>query len=636
MTAPFDSNPRAGERQAMTDPERTLITRRQALATAGLTTLALALPGCATVPASATADRSQSGSALLDDFAWRLLELTPEEATSKGVDTGARAHLRARLEDRSAAGQARIAQVVREDLARAEAFDLAGLEPPTRTSFEVVKSAYRTALEGFALPYGDVPVGGWRNAPYVVIQNVGQYLDAPNHLDADHPVRDANDAEAYLAKLAQLPATLDGETGRIRAARELGLVPPAMLLDKTIDQLDQTIADARGGGRLVASLTRRTGAIPGDWGTRAAAIVSGEVVPALERQLAEIRAERAVAKPEPGIWARPRGDEYYAWALRAATTTTLNPDEMHALGLDQVREYHARMDPLLRQLGYTAGTVGERMTALAKDPRFQFSEGDKGRAEVIALMQSKLDFIRERMPLAFRRLARGNLEIRRIDPAQEAGAASAYGGAGSIDGTIPGKIWINLSDPRRHTKYSAPTLVFHEGIPGHVWQGEYSNQLPLIRSILSFSAFSEGWALYAETLGDELGAYDEDPVGRLGYLQYIALRAVRIVVDTGLHHKRWTRDHAIDWFAANTGSNPTTVTSEVDRFCGWPGQACAYKVGHSEMLRQRELARQRLGPRFDLRDFDQAVVDGGNVPLDVLAQNVARYVDRALRIMQSA
>ena len=621
----------------MTNPLPTLLSRREVVAGAGLGALALTLPGCATAASTAMPRPApQSASALLDDFAWRLLELTPEDATSKGVDTGAHAALRSRLEDRSAAGQQRIAQVVREDLARAEAFDTSGLDASTRTSFEVVKSAYRTALQGFALPYGDVPVGGWRNAPYVVIQNVGQYLDAPNHLEADHPVRDAADAEAYLAKLHQLPATLDGESDRIRAARGIGLVAPALLLEKTIVQLESALADARNGGRLVTALTRRTGAIPGDWARRASAVVTSEVAAALERQLAEIRAERGVATSDPGMWARPRGDEYYRWALRAATTTTMTPDEIHAMGVEELRGLHARMDPILRGLGYTSGTVGERMTALGKDSRFQFSAGDKGRAEVIALMQAKLDFIRGRMPQAFRRLARGNLEIRRIAPAEEAGAASAYGGAGSIDGTIPGKIWINLSDPRRHTKYSLPTLVLHEGLPGHVWQGEYSNQLPLIRSLLSFSAFSEGWALYAETLGDELGAYDEDPVGRLGYLQYIALRAVRMVVDTGLHHKRWDRAKAIDWFASNTGSNLTTVTSEVDRFCGWPGQACAYKVGHSEMLRQRELGRTRLGPRFDLRDFDQAVVDGGNVPLDVLAGNVERYVDKALRIMEPA
>ena len=506
--------------------------------------------------------------------------------------------------------------------------DTAPLDPATRTTVEVIRSAYRTALDGFALPYGDVAVGSWRNTPYVVIQNVGQYIDAPNLLDADHPVREAADAEAYLSRLEALPATLDGETERIRAARGFGLVPPAVLLDRTIAQLERTLTDARLGGPLVASLARKAAAIPGNWEARATALVTERTVPALERQLAEIRAERAVATDVPGMWSRPRGDEWYAWALRADTTTTMTADDIHARGLADVADLHGRMDPILRGLGYTTGTVGARMTALGKDRRYRFPEGDPGRAEIIALMQSKIDYIRTRMPDAFRRLARGNLEIRRIAPAEEAGAPGAYGGAGSIDGKIPGKIWLNLGDTGRHTRYSVPTLGFHEGIPGHVWEGEYSNSLPLIRSLLQFGAFSEGWALYGETLGDELGAYEGDPVGRLGYLQSIAFRACRLVVDTGLHAKRWTREAAIDWFVTTNGSGRNEVTTEVDRYSAWPGQACSYKVGHSEMLRQRELAKAAMEEHYDLRGFNQAVVDGGNVPLDVLVENISRYIGR--------
>ena len=601
-----------------------LMNRREALGALGAGSLALVLPGCARTLASAPSTANMATA--LDAIAWRLLAHQPELATGKGVDTGTYAALRGKLEDRSAAGQQALAATLRADLATVDALDSGPLDPAMRTTVEVIRSAYRTALDGFALPYGDVAVGSWRNTPYVVIQNVGQYLDAPNLLDADHPVRDAADAEAYLARLEALPATLDGETGRIRAARAFGLVPPAVLLDRTIAQLERTIADARDGGPLVASLTRKASAIPGQWARRATALVTERTVPALERQLAEIRAERAVATDVPGLWSRPRGDEWYAWALRADTTTTMSADDIHARGLADVADLHGRMDPILRGLGYTSGTVGARMTALGKDPRFRFPQSDAGRAEIIALMQSKIDFIRTKMPQAFRKLARGNLEIRRIAPAEEAGAPGAYGGAGSIDGKIPGKIWLNLGDTGRHTKYSVPTLGFHEGIPGHVWEGEYGNRLPLIRSLLAFGAFSEGWALYAETLGDELGAYDDDPVGRLGYLQSIAFRACRLVVDTGLHAKRWTRAQAIDWFVETNGSGRNEVTTEVDRYSAWPGQACSYKVGHSEMLRQRELAKAALGARYDLRDFNQAVVDGGNVPLDVLAGNVARYV----------
>jgi uncharacterized protein (DUF885 family) len=569
----------------------------------------------------------RDAAALLDAVAWRLLETDPEQATALGLDKEAHAGLRARLKDRSAAGIACVAAQVRDDLAKVDALDRAGRDPAEGTSLAVVRSAYRLALDGFALPYGDVAVGGWRNAPYVVIQNVGAYLDTPRFLEADHPVHGAEDAEAYLARLRAMAGQLDGELERMRAAAAMGVVPPDFLLDRTIAQLRRTIVGAQaGGGGMVRSLVRRTASLPGAWEQRAAAIVREAVLPALERQLAEIAAQRRRATSAPGLKARPHGEAWYAWALRAATTTSRTPDEVHALGREELAALQARMDPILRSLGFTTGTVGERMTALGRDPRFRFVNDDAGRAEIIALMQSKIDFIRRRLPLAFRRLVSGRLEIRRLPEAEEAGAPNAYGGPGSIDGATPGKIWVNLGNTDRHTRYSVPTLAFHEGIPGHVWQGEYANRLPLIRSLLSFNAYSEGWALYAEQLGEELGAYEGDPVGRLGFLQSLAFRACRMVVDTGLHARGWTRERAIDWFAATNGSGRAEVTAEVDRYCSWPGQACGYKMGHSEILHQRERAKRALGECYDLRDFDQAVVDGGNVPLDVLGENVERYI----------
>jgi uncharacterized protein (DUF885 family) len=287
------------------------------------------------------------------------------------------------------------------------------------------------------------------------------------------------------------------------------------------------------------------------------------------------------------------------------------------------------MDGILKGLGYTKGTVGARMTGLGDDRRFQFPDNDAGRAEILAFIQERLTTIRAVLPKAFATLVKGNLEVRRLPPEEEPGAPGAYGGAGSIDGSIPGKYWINLRTTKLHSRYSLPTLTHHEAIPGHVWQGEYSNQLPLIRTLLAFNAYSEGWALYAEQLADELGVYDGDPVGRLGYLQSIAFRACRLVVDTGLHAKRWTRQQAIEWFATTNGSGLEEVTSEVDRYCSWPGQACGYKVGHSEINRQRDRAKAALGERFDLRRFNDTVVQGGNVPLDVLALNVDDLIARS-------
>ncbi len=590
----------------------------------GASSAALALGS--TSGAALAATGTSNAATFLDRLAWKLIELSPEGATSLGIDTGTHAALRRKLGDRSPAGQRAVARLLRDSLRQLNGIRQTGLDPATQTSLAVVKSAFSTALDGFALPYGDVAVGGWRNTPYVVIQNVGAYLDIPRFLDGDHPVRDASDADAYLARLAEMPAVLDGELERLSAAGRMGAIAPGFLLDKAIRQMGLALADAKAGGDIVGSLVRRTSAIPGDWEARAKAIATGPVAAALERQLTELKAQRARASDHAGLWARPHGDEWYAWGLRASTTTRHSADELHKMGLDQLKMLQDRMDPILRGLGYTSGTVGERMIALSKDTRFKFPDNDEGRAQIIALMQSKIAFIRGKLPQAFRTLVKGNLEIRRLPPAEESGAPGAYGGAGSIDGSIPGKIWLNLGTTDLHSRYSLPTLAFHEGIPGHVWQGEYANRLPLIRTLLAFNAYSEGWALYAETLGDELGTYDDDPVGRLGYLQSIAFRACRLVVDTGMHAKRWTRDQAVEWFVNTNGSGRAEVSSEIDRYCSWPGQACGYKVGHSEILAQRERAKAALGAKFDLRDFDDAVVGGGNVPLDVLAANVSRYI----------
>jgi uncharacterized protein (DUF885 family) len=606
------------------------LSRREALAgfaasgaLAFLPTVAFAQAG--TSPADAKA------SALLDSIGENFLRLAPEAATQLGIDKGERAALRSQLGDRSAAGQERVAQTLRADLTRAQAVDVSKLSHATRTSVEVVRSAYATALEGFALPYGDVAVGGWRNTPYVVIQNVGAYLDVPRFLDAEHPIETREDAEAYLSRLASYPKQLDNELGRIADARKKGLVPPAFLIDKALAQLQQSAKGAREGGSLVESIERRTKEknIPGNWAERARAITQKQVAPALDRQIAELTLERAKATNDPGMWARPHGDEYYRWALKASTTTNMTPDEVHQMGLDELAALHGRMDPILRKLGYTQGSVGARMTALSDDPRYKFSEGDKGRAEIMAFIQERLKIVRAKLPQMFNTLVRGNLEVRRLPPEEEPGAPGAYGGAGSIDGSIPGKFWINLRTTDLHRKYDLPDLAHHEAIPGHVWQGEYANKMPLIRTMLAFNAYSEGWALYAEQLADEFGVYDDFEVGKLGYLQSLAFRACRLVVDTGLHAKRWTRQQGVDFFVQRNGSKPEEVASEVDRYCSWPGQACGYKVGHTTINRQRDKAKAALGQRFDIRAFDDAVVLGGNVPMDVLAKNVDEYIARA-------
>ncbi|MBX7456684.1 DUF885 domain-containing protein [Qipengyuania sp. 1NDH17] len=602
-------------------------TRRQVLAGLGATT-ALTLGGCSTLPRGASSGNVDQ---LLESVAYNLLRHEPMRASELGVDTGSHAYLRGKLEDQSPEGQQAYASTLKDDLARLRAFPREGLDTDSLTNIEVVESAYELALDGFALPYGDTPVGNWRTAPYTVIQNCGEYLFLPRSMQGDHKVETAQDADAYIERMEQVPQVFGGELARIRKARALGLVPPDFLLDKAIAQMEQTIESAGKGELFSADLRKKlvASSLPTTRADQALVIEIGPIAEALNRQLVELRAQRAVATSAPGMSARPQGDEFYAWALRSSTTTTLTPDEVHQQGLEELGALHGRMDPILRSIGYTQGSVGERMTALAQDDRYKFADGDTGRAQIMDFINERIDWIRAQMPRAFNTLVDPNLEVVRIPVAEEAGAAGAYGGAGSKDGTIPGRFWINLRSTDLHRKFDLPSLTFHEAVPGHVWQGEYANRLPLIRSILAFNPYSEGWALYGEQMADELGAYDDFTVGRLGYLQSLAFRACRMVVDTGLHAKGWSREKARQFFIERNGSNPDEVGSEVDRYCSWPGQATGYKLGHSRIVEQRERAEAALGSAYDFRAFNDAVVLGGNAPMNVMERNVTRYIEAA-------
>ena len=577
-----------------------------------------------------TARHDADAESLLAQFTDELLADYPESATMLGIDKEARAVLKSRLADRSAAGQEAIAKRVAKRLARLKSLDLGTLGDAARIDVDVMRTAHEFALEGFAFPFGDVALlnsqWSWRNAPYVVAQNTGAFLEIPGMLDEQHTIDTPKDAEAYLSRLEAYAVQIDGETGRLRSAAAAKVIAPDFLLGKTLEQIKLARAGNIAAWSLVTSIAKRTQGMPGDFAARAEKIAAGKIAPALDRQIAELETHRRLATGDAGVWKLPRGDEYYAWALRAGTTTRMTPEEIHQRGQEELRALQSEMDGILRKQGLTQGSVGERMTALGKQERFAFEQSDAGRAKLMSYLHARVADMRTRLPRAFATRVPGNFEIKRMPPELEPGAPGAYGGAGSIDGKVPGKFFINLHKMSVFTTYNTPTLTYHESLPGHVWQGEYTFKLPLARSLLAFNAYSEGWALYAEQLADELGVYDDDPFGRLGYLQSIAFRACRLVVDTGLHAKRWTRQQAIDWFASTNGSSLDEVSGEVDRYCAWPGQACGYKVGHSEINRLRAKAKAALGSRFDFRQFNDAVVTGGGVPMLTLARIIDTFI----------
>jgi uncharacterized protein (DUF885 family) len=603
-----------------------MLDRRQFLA-ASASAAALSAVRAGAMPLS---EADAGAEVVLASIGEELLRDHPENATTLGLDKSARENLKSRLSDRSLAGKAREAAEVTARLARLRSLSGARLAAPALLDLQVTETAHRTAAEGFRFPYGEVATlnANWsyRNSPYALAQNFGAFVETPDLLDTNHAVATRADAEAYLARMRAYAGQLDGETERLRHDAALGVVLPDFLLDKTLRQMRAARAKPVTQWGLVESIARRTGAMPGDFAARAARIAEREVAPALDRQLAELARQRARADGRAGCWKLPEGEAFYAWCLRAGTTTTRTPDEVHRMGLAELAALQARMEPILRSLGLTQGSVGARMTALGKDPKSLFPNTDAGRKQILDYLNGRVADIRTRLPRAFATLVRGNLVIKRVPPDIEAGAPGGYAAAGTIDGSVPGNYYINLRDTSIWPRHALPTLTNHEGIPGHVWQGEYTYKLPLVRSLLAFNAYSEGWALYAEQLADELGVYDGDPLGRLGYLQSLAFRACRLVVDTGIHSKRWTREQAIQWFVETNGSTREEVQGEVDRYCAWPGQACGYKVGHSEINRLRDKAKAALGARFDLRTFDDALVLGGNVPLTLLERVIDRYI----------
>ncbi|MDB5429456.1 MAG: hypothetical protein JWP35_572 [Caulobacter sp.] len=573
--------------------------------------------------------------ALLDKTTNALLTEYPDDATFLGLDTGARAALHGKLTDRSiAADNARAASCAAR-LKELKAFDAKGLSGIDAINLETTIYGHELAEEGYrAFHYGDNAVlNVWQaesNTPYAVSQGTGWFAVIPDFLDSQHKIETVADAEAYLSRLSAMAKGLDDENSRMKRDAALGVIAPDYILDTTLKQQTGYRANPIGQWGLVASIAGRTAklGLAGDWKARAQKICEAEIAPALDRQIAVLKDLRAKATHDAGVWKLPNGDAYYRWLLKVGTTTPMTPEEVHQLGLAQVASITADMDAILKKQGFSQGSVGERMTALGKDPRFLFPNTDAGRAELLDYLNGVIAKIRARLPRAFATLHRADLVIKRVPVDIEAGAPSGYEQDGPIDGSRPASYYINLRDTANWPKFSLPTLCFHEGIPGHVLQGTYVHQLPEIRSQLMFNAYVEGWALYAEQLGDELGMYDDDPVGRLGYLQSIQFRACRLVVDTGMHAKRWTREQAIKYMVDNNGDSVDDATSEIDRYCAWPGQACGYQVGHLEIVRLRDKAKAALGPKFDLRTFNDAVVTSGSLPLTLLGRVIDGYIAR--------
>ncbi len=598
--------------------------RRQFVAASGAAAAFSFLPSAA-FPQGASGDAAIN--ALFESIFQEALQNSPELASSLGLDKGPNAALKSKLSPATAAERL-------NDLARNRRAitALRKISPGTLSaSAQLNRDVVLYLLETRTIPAARFGIDSVQR-PYRLFQQGGAYFSTPDFLNTAHTINTRADCEAYLSRLAAFATELDEDTTEQRIQATRGYLAPGWSIDLTLGQMAKLRAPAAGASGMVQSIVTRAAAknIPGDWAALAEKIVSGAVYPALDRQIALMTALRSKTAAGDGAWRLKDGAAVYAAALEAATTTKFTPEEVHRIGLEQVADLSAKLDVILKAAGMTQGTVGERLAALNVRPEQLYANTDPARAELIESLNVGVKAMYARLPSAFATLPTQPLEIRAVPKDIQDGASNGYYRSAALDGSRPAIYFINLKDTGDWPKYSLPSLTYHEGVPGHHLQislAQESKDIPTLRKIGGFSAYSEGWALYSEQLADELGAYEG--IEKAGYLQSFLFRAARLVIDTGIHTKRWSREKATDYMVATTGFARPRCQREVERYCTQMGQACSYKIGHIAWMRARDNAKAALGDRFDVKQFHE-VLKEGSMPLTILEKRIAERTKAAM------
>ena len=552
----------------------------------------------------------------------RALSVQAMASASRG--TPAEFDFLGRLDIPSVEASRRALDLARQHQAQLSSMDLGGLP------FELVLSANILAWQL------DQQVAGadflWHDFPVNQLMAVHNLL--PGFMTDQHPLRDERDLVLYRQRLSQFPAVFSGTLEVFDYRRERGIVPPRFAIEKTI-------RDSRGFirgpaeqnplvGEIIARLERQGGydaAFLSLWRQRLAESVEAYVFPAYQSFIDGLEQRLEGIDSNDGVWRLPDGEAYYRWLLRGHTTTGLGPEEIHDLGLTEVARIGAEMDRILCSLERCEGTVGERMMALNAEPDQLFEDSDAGRAAILQAYRDIVAEIAGGLDGWFHDGPTAPLEVQRVPAYREASAFLAYYMRSPGDGQ-PGRFFVNLRSVEDHPRFGLRTLAYHEAIPGHhlqISRMQSMRNVPDFRRQVSLHAHAEGWALYAEQLAWEMG-FQDDPLDNLGRLQAELFRAVRLVVDTGMHHHRWSRERAIDYMHETTGMPLGDVVVEIERYLVIPGQATSFKVGMMRMLAMRERARQALGDEFDIRDFHRVILDSGAMPLDLLDRVVDQWI----------
>lgn len=474
---------------------------------------------------------------------------------------------------------------------------------------------------------------------YRVNQISGPLVNLPQFLTDSHVIKNERSVRRYISRLNEFGRVLRETKARVEDDRAHGVTPPDFIIDKALAGMRSFIDGGADNNPLVTTLPAKLDKIKGLSAEKRAAYVdeakqavADQVIPGYQAMIAEFESLRASSDHNAGIWRIPDGEKIYAAALKSNTTTDLTADEIHQLGLSEVARIEKEMDAILVRQGLTDGSVAERVKQLMTDPAQLFANTDEGRQQMLDYLNQLNDEVMSKAPDYFITMPPQKLEIVRVPVYSQDSSPGGYYSPAALDGSRPARFYINLKNTADNPRWTLPTLFYHEGVPGHHFQLSTSQMIknvPLIRKISPFSAYAEGWALYAERIAStDMGMYTDNPLGDLGRLQAEMFRAVRLVVDTGMHAKRWSREQAIDYMVAKTGMTEDEVTREIERYVVWPGQACAYKTGQLAILKMRARAEAELGDKFDLRKFHEVVLMNGAMPLDILDSVVDDWIEK--------
>ena len=535
------------------------------------------------------------------------------------------------LNDNSQAANDKSLALMKKDYAMLHEYDRNKLKGQEQISYDILDYFLKDQVDSLK----------FKDYGYSQTQKGGNYMGIVSFMSNIHRIDDKGDAEDYITRLSQVGTSFDNTLVQVKKEQSLGVIPPDFIIKKLLDNLhnihDPELIDnelVKDFSKKLDKLTEVDDASKNKLKQKMKTTMLEVVQPAYDRMIAFYEDLLSKTDSRAGVWKLPHGDEYYQYQVRSSTTTNYTPEYLHNLGLKEVDRIVAEIKTILVAQGYDTESlpIGKILNDMSKDPQFIYHDSDEGRMQIIEDYQHIIDEIDAEMDNYFAILPKGKVEVKPVPEYKEKTAAGGYYESPSMDGSRPGRFYANLYDLTATPKFAMRTLAYHEAVPGHHFQLAIQNELkglPMFRGFIGFTGFTEGWALYAERLASELG-FEKDPFSDIGRLQAELLRAVRLVVDTGIHYKHWTREQAINYMSETTGFADSDVESEIERYIVWPGQALAYKVGMIKILELREKAKQQLGNAFDIKEFHKRVLMNGSLPLTLLEQQIDTYIQENL------